>query len=154
MASPGPVVGLDFSKDGKTLVVSSEEDRTLRLWDVATTKERAVCRGHSWNVRCVAVSPDGRLAASVDRGGTVILWDVSSGAQRGHVAGDERTNSDIVELRGRVAGDRKNSLAFTPDGSKLLVGNGDGTVKVWDVASLQSRYLAEPPPSGSGTPRP
>jgi len=56
----GPVVAVAFSPDGKTLASGSFDDRTVRLWDVATDQLRSTMRGHSGNITNLEFSPDGR----------------------------------------------------------------------------------------------
>lgn len=63
-----------FSADGRT-ILSASRDETIRLWDVATGKERGVHLGHSGRVWNLAVSPDGQTIASAGQDGTVKLWD-------------------------------------------------------------------------------
>ena len=67
-----------FAPDGRSLI-SGSFDLTLRLWELATLKERCQFRVHSGGVRSVALNADGRLLASggVDR--TVRLWDTRRG---------------------------------------------------------------------------
>src|SRR6516165_10449556 len=58
-----PVVSVAFSPDGKTLAsaimgspVADPDNKTIKLWEVATGKERATLQGHTQAVRSVAFS--------------------------------------------------------------------------------------------------
>jgi WD40 repeat protein len=88
----GPANSVAFSPDGKTLA-SGSGDKTIKLWDVSTGKERITFEGHTLGVFSVAYSPDGKTLASGSRDGTLKLWDVSTGKElatlKGHT-GDER----------------------------------------------------------------
>src|SRR4051812_16815588 len=57
------VKSVTFSPDGKILA-SASYDGTLRLWEVATGKERAALGEYTGCVGCVAFSPDGKTLAS------------------------------------------------------------------------------------------
>src|SRR5438132_14187297 len=52
-----------FSPGGELLATACE-DQKVRLWDVASRKEKAVLAGHSDEVLMVTFSPDGTLVAS------------------------------------------------------------------------------------------
>jgi WD40 repeat protein len=117
----GQIYGIAWSPDGKTLA-SASEDKTVRLWDAATGRERRVLQGHSQSVWAVAWSPDGTTLASGSNDNTVRLWDVASGEGRARF--DGHTGFIL-------------SLAWTPDGKTLASGGHDATVRLWDVASGQ-----------------
>ncbi len=70
-------------------------------------------------IRSLAFSPDGRTLASASIT-TVKLWNLASGS----------------ELRGLIGHtDHVMSVAFNPDGHKLISGGGDGSLRVWDTVS-------------------
>ena len=59
----GPVNKLAFTPDGRTLV-SASDDKTARVWNVASGELVRKFEGHRDRVYCVAISPDGSLAAT------------------------------------------------------------------------------------------
>jgi WD40 repeat protein len=115
------VICIAFTPDGKTLISSGNE--SIRLWDVASGKEKAaLTRGRS-SAKAVAVSPDGKLLASGNWDTTVRLWDSASGAE-------------LATLTGHTG--PLLTVAFSPDGSLLASGGRDekwekAEVKLWDL---------------------
>ena len=66
----GAVQSIQFSPDG-TRVVTSSQDKTIRLWDVETGREVLILRGHAASVADTAFSPDGVHLASASYDGTI-----------------------------------------------------------------------------------
>jgi WD40 repeat protein len=132
------VVGsLAFAPDGKTLA-SGSDDHTVRLWNVAARQELATLKGHTDQVWYVAFSPDGRSLASGSADSTVKLWAVSArnsiaplGVDRPAPGALKRASTSVIQGNSSAI-----ALAFAPDGSSLATAHRDGTVKLWDVASL------------------
>jgi WD40 repeat protein len=70
------VRSLAFKPDGKFLA-SGSEDRTVRIWDLATGIPR-ILRGHRNIVISVAFSTDGKMLASASADFDVRLWNIDS----------------------------------------------------------------------------
>jgi WD40 repeat protein len=119
----GPATGLAFAPDGKT-VVGLEDHRWLVLWETATGKVRLRRMLHpprgTYGLG-LALSPNGRLLATVDPSFDVSVWDL-----------------ETVRLLRRFTGHRGTvlALAFSPDGKRLASASADTTVLIWDVVGL------------------
>ena len=68
---------LALSPDGGT-VVSASDDKTLKIWNVATRMCTATLRGHDESVNACSWSPDGRTIVSGSSDRTLKLWDVET----------------------------------------------------------------------------
>ncbi len=105
------------------------------LWARCQGDDLAILGTHPWIVTCVAVSPDGRWAASGsqdqpdDRTHCLKLWRLP-GADPGQIS--ERTLGALNTIW---------SVAFTAD-SRTLVSSGVNGVRFWDVATgaLRSEF--------------
>ena len=46
-------------------------------------------------------------------------------------------NLELLSEETDAHSDMVNSVAFSPDGTKIVSGSNDGTIKVWDSGALQ-----------------
>lgn len=114
----GMVTGCAFSPDG-TLLATTSDDGTTRVWQLADGTERAVLTGHTGGVWGCAFSPDNRMLATVGNDRTARLWRVTTGAE-------------VAMLSGHT--EWVTSCAFSPDGTLLATTSHDGTARLWDAA--------------------
>lgn len=99
--------GATFSPDG-TLVLTtfgSDLDRTARVHEADTGKERFRLEGHKHPVVGVAFSADGKRIATASLDQTARVWDATTG-------------KCLKTFEGHTSG--VTGVAFSPDGSRLL----------------------------------
>jgi len=113
--------------DATTLVTVGDDGRVLR-WQLGADDDAAMVLGEPdvlgetddviWGV---TVSPDASTLATASEDGTVRLWNAESGMPRGEP----------------IAARRKDylSVAFSPGGESVAVGNGDGETAAYDVST-------------------
>ncbi|KAF9225163.1 WD40 repeat-like protein [Gyrodon lividus] len=101
----------------ESLILSTADDLTARLWDARTGERLKSFRKHQDSVITAARLPDQRTIASVSKDGAVMLWDMD-------------TLEVVDEFEIRL--DRTSPIAFSPDGTRL-VGITQRTVYAWDV---------------------
>lgn len=129
-----------FSLDGTMLATSSLLD--VVLWDVKGREPKVVrtlkavtgelsrdLDDYPSEVQSLAFSPDGKvLAAGHYNGGGTRLWDLTG------------------ELREEVAwldGGTTRTVAFSPDGKRLVSVGSKAQLVLWDVAGKQSKHRSE-----------
>jgi eukaryotic-like serine/threonine-protein kinase len=153
------VSNLAFSPDGNWIATTSQ-DYTVRIWDSRTGQTLAVLPG-LWFTQTVEFSPDGQYLAASLQNATVYLYQIQGRRERrwlvGHANGvqclashprlprfasgadDHAINVWDLESAQSVRDWTAHNhyvggLAYSPDGSMLASGNGDGSgdVRIWD----------------------
>lgn len=114
--------GVAVTPDGKR-AISASQDRTLRVWNLATGKSRSSLGGHTGTVWGVAITPDGGRAISASADKTLRVWDLATG-------------KPLVSLRGHT--DTVLGVAVLPDGERAISTSWDRTLRVWDLATGKS----------------
>jgi WD40 repeat protein len=112
---------LAWSPDN-SMLATGHEDRMIRLWHLATGKQRALLEGHIDSVRALAWSPDGGSLASAAAGDTVWLWDPATSERRALFMPEEDSHPVVA-------------LAWSANGGMLALADDSSRVGLWDVAT-------------------
>jgi WD40 repeat protein len=147
---------VEFAPDGLSVVTSSD-DGTARTWAL-NGRRLATFAGHAARLADAVFSADGTLVATVAEDGTVRIWDtgstpdlVATKAEPPSKPVTEASSGDVIaradgstvtltrpgtetqELDGhRLA---VTSVAFSPNGRRLVTAGRDSDVILWDVRS-------------------
>ena len=144
---------------------------TLVLWDADKMRPVRAHQTLSTSIPSVALSPNGNLLAACTDGPKVLLWDTIDGVSKptldassneinyfcclcfsldgrcvsaGGISGNvwvwyPSSGLPSCVLRGHDG--RVNSLAFSPDGTRLVTGGDGGAIRLWDVAAQHPRWV-------------
>jgi RNA polymerase sigma factor (sigma-70 family) len=126
--SVSPLMAIDFSPDGKFIVVGGGKE--VRAIDARVGKELFKTAEHPDPVYATVISPDGVHIASAGVGKPpgIRLWDANTGRKLPMI---ETTQRSIK------------SLAYSRDGAKLASGGFDGTARIFDVATGSELAVAK-----------
>lgn len=138
----GEISSIAISPDGGTLATASW-DETVQLWNMKTGNPSVVLPSQNSPVRAVKFSPDGRQLATGSSDQFIRLWELPGGKLQGRWrAGHAERHPDMLQ-RFEIL-----SLAYSPDGKNLAVGEGiiferhmpgarvwDSPVTLWNLAN-------------------
>ncbi|TPX64184.1 hypothetical protein SpCBS45565_g06081 [Spizellomyces sp. 'palustris'] len=122
----GVIFNIRFSTDG-TRLVSSSDDRTIRVWDTRldSRKQATVLYGHAariWDCRII-----NNLVVSISEDSTCRVWDIT-------------TEECIACWEGH---DGKNvwSVDIDPQHNTVATGGNDGGIRLWNLLSLHRNRI-------------
>jgi len=98
--------------------ITAGSDGVLSLRDMGQP-DRSIAVHAGGAIRALAASADGRWLATVGTPAATAVWDAQNG----------RRVAELTGARGARA------VAFVDDDRRIVVGEGDGTVKMWDWAN-------------------
>jgi WD40 repeat protein len=107
---------------GNPVAISAGNDRTVRMWDLATRTEIAQLTGHTDSIRAVSVNSVGgeQLGVTAGSDGPPLIWDLSSQAVVGRIGSQGRAKSVCIT---------------TANGKRLALIGYDSDVEIWDLSS-------------------
>ena len=111
------IKSLVYSPDGK-YIASGSQDKTVKLWEVATGECVKIFTGHTDEVTSITYSPDGKYVASASNDKTVKVWKIATG----------ECVKTLIGHAGKVY-----SVSYSPDGKSLASGSFDDTIKLWKM---------------------
>jgi WD40 repeat protein/Flp pilus assembly protein TadD len=120
----GPHTRASFSPDGQAIVTGAIATGHLEVYDAALGKLQRDWQVTSRSLSDVVCGPDGVVAVATTDGASapIQLWGLADQTERRALEGHT----------GRVM-----SLAFSPDGTRLLSGGSDFAVRLWHTGSGQ-----------------
>ena len=120
----GPVVAVATIPNTPLVLSSVSNPRGntgILIWNMRTCRPEGILKGHQGAVYALAVSSDGRTAASGSQDRTVKIWDIAA-------ANLVKTLGEPDGHEGSVRG-----VAISSDGRYVASGSDDRMVKVWDI---------------------
>jgi WD40 repeat protein len=114
-----------LSSDGKVLI-ATRDDGKMTIIDGATEVVRIMLARPNFGETCIAISPDSRMLAWAGGRADPKIWLIDVSRK------DEiQRLPDLPDLPDRPG--RCLSLAFSPDGKRLISGSEDGTALIWKI---------------------
>lgn len=111
------VTSVAFAPNGRSLI-SGGDDGTLRVWDLTTQRESLGLLAHATRIYGITGVPAANWIASASQAGEVVVWNWATGQALARF-------DHGLAMRSRT-------LACSPDGRYLLMGNDDGLLWRWD----------------------
>ncbi|EPS41855.1 hypothetical protein H072_4188 [Dactylellina haptotyla CBS 200.50] len=149
------IYSLDFSKNGR-YIASGSGDKTVRIWDMENPNQTPLTFSIEDGVTTVAISPDSRLVAAGSLDKCIRIWEISTAKLVERLEGSDKNaqpegpdgvprapgfesnaipESELPHEHNEGHRDSVYSVAFTANGTGLISGSLDKTVKMWNLSS-------------------
>lgn len=109
------------SRDRKLIATSSAEERSVRIWNLATGEQRHSLPDGIGGAAELVFSPDGETVVSANLDNDIRVWKTKSG----------ELVKRVEDMTGAMF-----AAEFTPDGKQLIMGGLDETVYIWDAKTF------------------
>lgn len=158
-AAAQAITALTYAPDGRRALVG-DAGGGLTLWDTENGALLQTFSAHQTAILALAISPDGTMALAGAQDAGVWLWQLNTGEQLQQFTGHQRAvifvahgplpgyiitgsvdryigvwNVKTGELEGNFTLDvhtqRIGSIAVAPDGSAVISGGWDGSIRLW-----------------------
>eukprot|EP00557_Chaetoceros_sp_GSL56_P003852 CAMPEP_0176499814 /NCGR_PEP_ID=MMETSP0200_2-20121128/13157_1 /TAXON_ID=947934 /ORGANISM="Chaetoceros sp., Strain GSL56" /LENGTH=1021 /DNA_ID=CAMNT_0017898317 /DNA_START=99 /DNA_END=3164 /DNA_ORIENTATION=- len=116
-------------------ILTGSDDKTVRMWDIQSSKCVRLFNGCPEGVNEVKVSYSGLYVAGADYSGVVHMWDVRNGKKLNEFR-CSRAISSGTNHRAPIV----RSLSFSRCGTAIATGSDDCTVRIWDCRTLGKYY--------------
>lgn len=142
MSVSNTISGLAISVDSKVLAVTTDQDVSVRFYDIASGQKCFPRTGHRGAILQLAFHPSGKALASSSEDCSIRTWDLSPKRTAiynpaGATIFEERIRSRehaTIELHGRGF----EEVAFADQGRLLFAGAVDAQICVWQTTKRQS----------------
>ncbi|CAE6412495.1 unnamed protein product [Rhizoctonia solani] len=144
----GDVYAITYSHNG-TLIASGLDDGSVHIWDAYTGKKTlSPLKAHTRAAHLLEFSPDNMyiVSASASNKPTFSSAEI---ADKTIKIWDARTGEMVLELSYEHIGGII-SLAYSPDGTRILVSYDDTSLYVYDVRSNEVQMQSSPTPAFTG----
>lgn len=112
------VNAIAFHPNNNNIIAAANQDRTVRIWNVALGQSLAEWVGHSRSVNAIVFNTDGSRLVSVSNDSTAKMWNVERG----------QAEYTLVGHRGGLT-----AVAFAPDSERFVTASDDATAKIWNI---------------------
>ena len=121
----GPITALKMSKRGH-LLISGSSDKTIRGWNLDKLKNVDLLQGNNSPFSALVTIPNTSFVISAGDESNLIVWNIDK-------------SNKVLELDSGCEKGVK-SLAVNGEGTKLVSGNNDGGLSLWEMDMSRIRF--------------